>query len=136
MKFFHRKAPASVSVECAKFLRFLAVKKIHRISYKKEIAVHVFEPLTSCVSITSYSTAPSVTFCSAISCEYKTRAEINAVNICKICDFSGEKNFSPHSDGSGENFLFTPSIRPRLLNILYNSSRGGPILTTNTQSSS
>ena len=87
---FLRKAPASSSVECGEFLRFLAVKiffhLIHRISYKKETAVQGFEPLTSCISTTSFSTAPSVTHFYDIFCEYK----ISVVNNCKICGFSGE----------------------------------------------
>ena len=53
----------------------------------------------------SYSGAPSVTYFNDISCEIKISVEISAVNICKICGFSGEKIFSPHSAGSGENFL-------------------------------
>ena len=48
-KLFHRKAPASFSVDCGEFLRFLAVKiffhGIHRNSYKKP--VQRFEPLPS-----------------------------------------------------------------------------------------
>ena len=46
--FFHRKAPASFSVECSKFLWFSAVKiffhRIQRNSYKKETAVQWCEP--------------------------------------------------------------------------------------------
>ena len=44
----------------------------------------------------------SVEFCG----EYKISVEISAVNICKICDFSGEKFFSPHSAGRGEQIFF------------------------------
>ena len=62
---------------------------IHRISYKKETAVHGFEPLASCMSSTFYSTAPYVTHFNDIPCQLKISVEL-VVNICKICDFSGE----------------------------------------------
>ena len=87
-KKFHHKAPESFKVECGEFLRFLAVKnffhRIHRISYKKETAVHVFEPLPYCRATTSYSTAPFVTHATYISCEFKISVEINAANVSKI----------------------------------------------------
>ena len=106
--FFHCKAPASFSVECGQFLRFLAMKnffhRIHRNSYKKEISLHGFKSLIYCISTTSQSTAASVTSFNNISCEFKISGEIN---VCKLWDFSAEKLFSPHSAGSGEKFFST-----------------------------
>ena len=76
--FFHRKPPASFSVECGKSgeflqdLRLLAVKTFFTafrgVLTKKERPVHGFEPLTSCMSQTSYSTAPFVTYFNDTSC--------------------------------------------------------------------
>ena len=111
--FVRGKAPASSIVECGELLRFLAVKnffhRIHRISYKKETFLHGFEPLTSCLAITSASTAPSVKNDNDISCELKISVEISAVNIRKICNFSAEI-FLPHSAGSGEKISFTAYV--------------------------
>ena len=94
--------------------------RIHWISYKKETAVHVFEPLISCMSTASYSTAPSVTYFIDISCEFKS----DSINVMKnkcvkilqdlrflavIFLFSPLKRWkkSPLATGSGENKNFT-----------------------------
>ena len=94
--YFHRKAPASFSVECGEFLRFLAMKNFfspHSPDFLQKMSVYGFEPPTSCMPTTFLSTAPSVTYLNDNYCEFKISVEINAVNICKICYFSGEKFF-------------------------------------------
>ena len=52
-----------------------AVKK--KFITKKESAVYGFEPLTNCMSTTSYCTAASVTYFNVISCKFKTSVEIS-----------------------------------------------------------
>ena len=58
---------------------------------KKEAAVHGFELLIFCMSITSYSNAPSVTYFIDVSCKLKSDSinvmKTNALNFCKICGF-------------------------------------------------
>ena len=108
-KTFYRKALASFSVECDEFLRFLAepfFQRFHWVSYKKETAVYGFEPLQSaCQQLPIPLRHLSLTL--MIFPLNLRGVEISGVNICKICNFSGEKFFSPHSAGSGEKFSFT-----------------------------
>ena len=40
-------------------------------SYKKEASLHEFEPPTSCIPLTYYSTAPTVTYFYDNFCEFK-----------------------------------------------------------------
>ena len=84
--------------------------RIHRISYKKETSVHGFEPLTSCMSTTSYSTAPSVTYVTDISGEFKISVAISAVNICKIF-FLAPKIFFHRILIVAVKFFFSPPKR-------------------------
>ena len=107
--FFTAKRPHVLALNVVKALNFcqicgfFAVKnifhRIHRISYKKETPVHGFEPLTSCMSTSAYSTSQSVTYLIDISCAFMISVEISG----KISDFS-EKYFSPHLPGSGNFF--------------------------------
>ena len=81
---------------------------------EKETSFHGFEPLASCMSTTSYLTAPSVIYLNDISCEFKISVEISAIDIFKICNFKGDffllvalKNYiSPHSAGCAEIFFY------------------------------
>ena len=89
--FFNCKAPASFSAECGEFFSPLSP-----IFFQKETPVHGFEPLTSCISTTSYSTAPSFTYINVFYCEFNISVEI-----------SSEKSFSRHSAGSAEKLSLT-----------------------------
>ena len=101
MQFFHWKVPASFSIECGDFLRFLAVKFFSPHSphfyYKKETTVHGFKVLTSCMSTASYSTAPFCTYFNAISCESKKKIpqKFTAFNSTRCGRFPVKKVFSP-----------------------------------------
>ena len=124
--FFHRKAPASLRVECGEFLRFIAVKFVfHLIPYIKNRRTRVWAS-TSRMSTTSYSTAPSVTYCSDVSCELDISVETYAVNNCKICNFSDEKFvfFSQHSAGSVEKFLSSHSAETAEMFLFLSHSTG------------
>ena len=90
---------------------------------KKEATGHGFEPLTSWKSKISFSTAPSVTYCNYISCEFNISVEISAVNICKICDFSGKIFFSPHSAGTAETYFFQRILLVAVKNFLSSLKR-------------
>ena len=97
-KFFYRKAPVSLSVECCEFLQFLAVKSFFTAFtgsdfLRKRNWLHGFEPLASWLSAISYSIALFVTYFSDIFCEFKITVEISVVKICMICYFSGENFF-------------------------------------------
>ena len=72
---------------------------------QKETASHGFEPLASCLSATSYSNAPSVTYFNNISCELKISVKISGENF-KVWHLSGEKFSSPHAAVSGEKILY------------------------------
>ena len=123
--FFAAKRPhlfALNAVNCCGFMRrIFAVffRRIHRISNKKETMVHGLASLTSCMSTTSDSSAPSVTYFSDISCEYKISDEISTMKF-EDMQFQRGKNlfhrilllavtisFPQNSAGSAEKFSFT-----------------------------
>ena len=88
--FFTGKRPllfALNAVKAMNFVRFAVFSgikffhRIHRTSYKKAIALPGFEPLTSCMSPTSYSTAPSGTYFNDFSCEFKISVELSGENL-------------------------------------------------------
>ena len=96
--FFTAKRPHLLALNALKAVNFCKncvefCGENHRISYKTETAVHGFVPLTSCMSPISYSTSPSFTYFTNVSCEFKISVEFSG-DICKICDLSGEKIFS------------------------------------------
>ena len=76
------KHPHFLALNAMKAVRFevfsgeIFFHRINRISYKKETGLHGFEPLNSCLSTNSFSTAPSVTYFSEISIEFKISCEI------------------------------------------------------------
>ena len=107
-------------------------RRIHRISYKKVTGVHGFKWLSSCMSPTSYSTAPSIP---SIIFPVNLREALKFErNNCKVCNFSGEKLFSPHSAGIGEKFSFTAKNSPLKLFFSPNSSHWEQILYFYTNS--
>ena len=86
-------------------MRWIAVNNLisprSQCSYKKDSSLHVFEPLTSCLHWTAYSTPPTVNFCFDISCEFQSNwlnvekqmrsiFARKALNLCKRC---GELRF-------------------------------------------
>ena len=79
---FHCKAPASFSNECGESREIFYFRPNSAEFLQKATPVHGFEPLTSCMSTTSYSIVSSVTYIFDISFEFESNLINFMDNIC------------------------------------------------------
>ena len=69
-------------MNAVKAVKFFIFDRIQRNSYKKATPIDGFEPLTSCMSTTSYSIVPSVTYVFDISFVFESNLINFMDNIC------------------------------------------------------